>query len=262
MATASRPSDDSAEPDATTSSDAGTSARTNGANVRAPSPIDRAFLTDQPGVGTLILVRHGQQQWPDPETSVSADWVDPPLSEIGLKQAECVGRYLADKPVTAIYSSALQRAHDTGAAIAAHHPGIEVEVVEALAEIHLYQDLPQNQRAVETLGQKAMEGVWERFVQTRRWDAYPFTETSADFRRRVGWAVESTLVPHPGETVVVACHGGVINAYLSEILGLDVDMFFRPYHASVHRLLFGGGKRVIETLNEESHLAADGLLSH
>ena len=228
---------------------------------RGPSPIDRAFLTEQPDTGTLILVRHGQQQWPDPDTSVSADWVDPPLSETGRRQAECVGRWLAGKPITAVYSSHLRRAHDTGQAVAAHHD-LEVEVIEALGEIHLYRDLPQDQRATDTLGQKAMRGVWERFVQTQKWDAYPYTETSADFRRRVGWAVESAIVSHPGETIVIACHGGVINAYLAEVLGLRPDMFFRPYHASSHRVLFGHGRRVIETLNEESYLAAENLLTH
>lgn len=230
-------------------------------NARSPSPIDRAFLTDQPETGTLILVRHGQQQWPDPTTSVSADWVDPPLSGKGRAQAECVGRWLADKPIAAVYSSQLSRANDTGRAIAAHH-GLEVKVIEALAEIQMYRDLPQDQRAVDTMGEQAMRGVWERFVQTQKWDAYPYTEASADFRRRVGWAVESAIVEHPGETVVVACHGGVINAYLAELLGLQVDMFFRPYHASSHRVLFGQGRRVIETLNEESYLATEGLLSH
>ena len=228
---------------------------------RTPSPIDRAFLTGQPETGTLILVRHGQQQWPDPATSVSADWVDPPLSEFGRAQAECVGRFFADKKIDAVYSSQLSRANDTGKAIAKHHD-LDVTVIEELEEIHMYGDLPQNQRAVDTIGERAMKGVWERFVQTQKWDAYPYTERSTDFRRRVGWAVESTIVPHPGETIVVACHGGVINAYLADLLGLEVDMFFRPFHASSHRVLFGQGRRVIETLNEESYLAAEGLLSH
>lgn len=228
---------------------------------RAPSPIDRAFLTNQPGTGTLYLVRHGQQVWPDPTTSVAGDWVDPPLSETGRKQADCVGRWLADKPITAVYSSHLERANETGKAVASHH-GLDVEVVEALSEIELYRDLPAEGRVVDTMGEKAMKGIWERFVQTQKWDAYPHTEASADFRRRVGWAVESAIVSHPGETIVIACHGGVINAYLSEVLGLEVDMFFRPYHASTHRILFGNGRRVIDTLNEESYLAAEGLLTH
>ena len=39
-------------------------------------------------------------------------------------------------------------------------------------------------------------------------------------------------------------------------------MFFRPYHASSHRILFGQGRRVIDTLNDEAYLAAEGLLTH
>ena len=38
-------------------------------------------------------------------------------------------------------------------------------------------------------------------------------------------AIEGILVTHPAQTVVVACHGGVINAYVGHILGLDVDMY-------------------------------------
>jgi probable phosphoglycerate mutase len=231
------------------------------ANVRAPSPIDRAFLTGEPDTGTLILVRHGQQQWPDPDNSVSSDWVDPPLSETGRKQAECVGEFLADKPISAGYRSQQVRANDTGRANAKHH-GLAVTVIEALEEIHMYRDLPQDQRAIDIIGEQAIDGIRERFVQTQKWDAYPHTERSEDFRRRVGWAVESAIVSHPGETIVVACHGGVINAYLAEILGLKVDMFFRPYHASSHRVIHGHGRRVIETLNEECYLAADDLLTH
>lgn len=229
--------------------------------VRAPSPIDRAFLTDQPGTGTLYLVRHGQQQWPDPDTSVAGDWVDPPLSELGRKQAECVGRWLADKPIAAVYSSQLLRANDTGKAIAAHHE-LEVQVVEALEEIRMFDGLPQNERPIDIFGEVALAGIRERFVQTQKWDAYPDSERSSDFRRRIGWAVESAIVNHPGESIVIACHGGVINAYLCEILGLEVDMFFRPYHASTHRVLYGDGRRVIDTLNDEAYLAAEGLLTH
>lgn len=227
---------------------------------RPPSPIDRSFLTGIEGVGTLILVRHGQQRWPDPETSVAGDWVDPPLSELGQKQAGCVGDYLSQEPVSAVYSSALLRANDTGKAIASHH-GLDVTVFEDLAEIHLYGGLPSDSRPIDFLGEKIQKGVWERFVQSRKWDSYPHTETSVDFRRRVGFSIEASIEAHPGETVVVACHGGVINAYLADMFGLGEDMFFRPAHASVHRILYKDQRRVVSTLNETHYLAAKDLLS-
>jgi broad specificity phosphatase PhoE len=52
----------------------------------------------------------------------------------------------------------------------------------------------------------------------------------------------------------VACHGGVINAYIAEFLGINMDMFFRPAHASIHRILARHERRVVSTLNELHHL--------
>lgn len=226
-----------------------------------PHPIDRAFLTNDPEAGQLILVRHGQQQWPDPETATVGDWIDPPLSDLGRQQAKAVASYLGGEPISAVYSSHLKRAHDTGRAVA-EVADVDQVVIEQLEEINLYGDLPPDSRPIETLGEKLVVGARERFVLTRRWDSYPHSETSADFRRRVGLAVEGAIADHPGETVVVACHGGVINTYLADILGLSVDMFYRPVHASVHRIRFKGTVRAIDSLNEQTFLRDQGLISH
>ena len=225
-----------------------------------PRPIDRAFLSNDPEAGQLIMVRHGQQQWPDPETSTVGDWVDPPLSELGREQAAAVAAYLATEPVTAVYSSNLKRAFDTGQAVAERHD-IALQTISQLEEINLYGGLPADARPIDVLGEKVVSGARERFVLTRRWDSYPHSETSADFRRRVGLAMEAAIADHPGETVVVACHGGVINTYLADILGLSVDMFYRPVHASVHRVRFKGTARVIDSLNEQTFLRDQGLVS-
>jgi broad specificity phosphatase PhoE len=229
--------------------------------IEESRPIDRAFLTDDPEAGQLILVRHGQQQWPDHETATVGEWIDPPLSALGRQQAEAVARHLAGEPISVVYSSALKRAFDTGAAIAGVQD-VEHHVIEQLEEIRLYGDMPADSRPVDVLGEKIVSGARERFVHTRRWDSYPHSETSADFRRRVGYAMEAAIVDHPGETVVVACHGGVINAYLAVILDLEIDMFYRPTHTSVHRIRFKGNRRVVDSLNEQHFLQAQGLLSH
>ena len=223
-----------------------------------PSPQDRAFLTKHPDRGNLILVRHGQQEWPDRTSSSARDWINPPLSALGRRQATAVGLYLAPESVDAVYSSHLLRAHDTGIAISSQHK-LEVEVLSDLAEVGIFEQIPEGKRASDIIGEKALLGVQERFVQTKRWDAYPHSETSTDFRRRVGFAIEGILASHQGETVVVACHGGVINAYLSELLGIAADMFFRPSHASVHRLTFADGHRIVERLNEDLFLVEQGI---
>jgi len=218
------------------------------------SPIGRAFLTDDPDAGHLVLVRHGQQQFPPPGTRDFSAFVDPPLSPTGRRQAEAVARLFADQPVDAVYSSRLERAYDTGVAIASGH-GLATTIVDDLREIEMFRDLPAGCSPREEFGTVALEAAREAFVATRRWDSYPATETGDQLRARVGAALEPILAAHPGQVVVVACHGGVINAYLAQVLGLtDEDMFFRPAHASVHRVVYHGSKRVVRSLNELHHL--------
>ncbi len=228
---------------------------------RPSSPIDRAFLTDDPDAGHLVLVRHGQQEWPDPEKANTGDWVDPPLSDLGRRQADAVGDYLATEPASAIYSSQLLRAHHTGQSIADRHT-LDVTVVPTLEEIRMFEAIPDDKPVSAAVDPIVLDGARERFALTRMWDAYPHSESSLDFRRRVGYSIEGIMASHPGETVIVACHGGVINAYVALVLGLPVDFVYRPAHASVHRFRFKDDRRVIEALNDHAFLRSSDLLTY
>ncbi len=226
---------------------------------RPVSVFDRTFLTDVPGVTRLVLVRHGQQDHPDPARSTAADWIDPPLSALGRKQAAAVGRHLKDEPVDAVYCSTLSRAERTGAAIAGHHDLPMVELHE-LREIEIFRDIGER-HPKDVVGDLVLRGAQERFSRDRRWDAYPLTERSHEFEDRVVATVEGILARHQGQVVVVACHGGVINAYLAWVLGLREDMFFRPAHASVHTVLVKDDRRVVLGLNDVSHLVRRDLVT-
>ena len=133
--------------------------------------------------------------------------------------------------------------------------------MEDLAEIHMFGNLEPHQRPVDIVGEMALEGARRRFARDRRWEAYPFTESSVDFRRRVANTIEGIIHEHPGEVVAIACHGGVINAYVADFLDMEPDMFFRPAHASIHRVLARHDRRVVLTLNDLNHLHRDELLT-
>jgi probable phosphoglycerate mutase len=67
---------------------------------------------------------------------------------------------------------------------------------------------------------------------------------------------------HAGHTVAVVCHGGIINGYLSHILGLGefARGFFYPNYTSINRVAAASsGERSIVTVNETSHLRGTGL---
>ena len=171
-----------------------------------------------------------------------------------MRQAEAVGIGLEAETVAAVYASPLERALETGRAVAAHH-GLEVRELAELREIELFRDLPEGQSLLDAVDPLLLRGVRERFTRERRWDVYPYGETGDELRHRVVMAFEGIIATHPGATVVVACHGGVINAYLGSVLGIvHEDMWFRPNHASVHRVVAHGERRVVRSLNEVHHL--------
>ena len=227
-----------------------------------PDAFARAFLTGMEGTGEVILVRHGQQAYPSERGGDRSAWVDAPLSELGRRQAAAVGEALAGQPIDAVYSSNLQRAKDTGDQVAGHH-GLEVGVMESLREIEMFRDVPEGEDVLDVVDPMLLLGARERFANERRWDVWPLTETGDEFRHRVLMALESILVRHPGQRVAIACHGGVINIVAAAVLGMrDEDMFFRPAHASVHRIGVLGARRVIWSHNETHHLVAEDLLTH
>ncbi len=231
----------------------------------APHPLDRAFLTGIDGVTDVALVRHGQQDFAD--DGVVADYVDPHLSELGRRQAETVADHLAvafptpDRPPVAVYSSDLHRARDTGVAIADRH-GLTPTEIGDLREIGTFAEAPEGARMRDLVDDVTLAAMRQRFVRERRWDVYPYGEDGRNFRRRVMTALEAIALRHAGEHVVVACHGGVINVLVAEIVRTAADMVYRPAHASVHRFRHHDGQWAIDRLNEIHHLEAAGVLSY
>ena len=86
------------------------------------------------------------------------------------------------------------------------------------------------------------------------WHRAPGAESGAGFRARVRGAVESILDGHPEENVLVFAHGGVINAYIGDLLGLRQEMFFLPENTSLNSVDFEGETRTVRFLNDVLHL--------
>jgi broad specificity phosphatase PhoE len=228
---------------------------------RAPSVFDYgwyAFLTEAEPTTELVLLRHAQQALLSTATDRFADAVDPELSALGVRQAELAGRRFAGERVDAVYSSNLRRAERTAAEVGRHH-GLQPVIAEDLREVDVFRDLPPDMTLEEALGRALLMGVRERMMVERRWDVYPLSESSAEFRKRSVNAIEGIAATHEGERVVIACHGGVINAYLAHHLGIAQDMFFRPAHTSVSVVRVGHhGVRALQSLGDVHHLAVEG----
>jgi probable phosphoglycerate mutase len=221
------------------------------ARQRVPGAFDLAFLSGTQNITELILVRHGQQDYD--ETGPAGQMIDPPLSALGRSQARLVGMALSTERIDAVYASPLQRALDTGNEIARHHR-MEPIVVDDLREVEIFRDVPPERTPLEVIGRRALVGARERMVTEKSWDVYPLSEPSYEFHKRVVNAIEGIIAAHPDQRVVIACHGGVINAYIGHIIGAKYDMFFRPAHTSINVVAAGGGRRALYRLNDAHHL--------
>lgn len=197
----------------------------------------------------LILIRHGLPV----RRELSEGIADPELSSAGLAQAEHLAEYLAPEPIDAVYASPLRRAHQTALPLAARK-GLDVVVVDGVAE----WDRNSNEYVpIEEL--KAADDPRYHAMMRGEWSVHE--ETQEEFRARVVDALDGLVDRHPGQRIAVSCHGGVINAYLSHVLGLPVGPgFFYPNYTSIHRVAASrGGHRSVVTVNETSHLRGTGL---
>lgn len=226
----------------------------NDGNQRPVPLLEHALLVGDPSYGQLILVRHGQQASNDLNDPHRSKGGDPPLSDLGLRQAEAAADELAGEPLEAVYCSHIIRAATTARAIAARH-GLEPVVDPGLAEVGVYRDIPAGRTVLDEIGESGIAEVRRKFMAHRRWDAFPMTETTVEVEARVLPAIERIRDAHGDSSrVAVVCHGGVINIVLRRVLGVDADMFFYPAHASISRLGRGDGRMMVRTLNEDGHL--------
>jgi broad specificity phosphatase PhoE len=168
----------------------------------------------------LLLLRHGESIW-----NAERLWQgqgDPPLSEIGWRQArECVASFEGAAPEIVV-SSDLRRASDTAHTIATAF-GREVRTDPRWREWHI--------------------GAWSGFTREQiqeRWpDEYrafrsgdrdfapPGGESRRALEERVRSALQELTQRHAGARVLVVSHRGPIRMLLPEI---------RPGHAELLRL--------------------------
>ena len=66
--------------------------------------------------------------------------------------------------------------------------------------------------------------------------------------------IDRIATDHPGQRVVVACHGGVIGAYLSRCFDSRVDNVMAIHHTSISTVRVAGERRVVLGANDYSHL--------
>jgi len=208
----------------------------------------------------LYLIRHGRANYDNDDfvQTPRGHQYDPPLSGAGREQAAILARrLLLSDPPTAVVSSPLRRARETAIAYA-EPAGIEPEYDMDLAEAFIGGW--ENRSFEEIIATD--EAMLARF---RRHDAFwrhaPGAEDLDAFRERVTGGIERALARNPEGNLYVFCHGGVVNAYVAPLFGLEQEMFFVPENTSINVLAVEGDRRVVRFLNDARHLTEPQLFA-
>jgi broad specificity phosphatase PhoE len=186
----------------------------------------------------LLLIRHS-------EPHAERDAFDPPLTAAGRRLAAHTGEWLAGEGITTVYSSSTLRALET-AQLIAERAGVPLVGHEGLVEFgggYEYVPVDELRRTDDA-----------RWAAMAAGDLTVYGTDAPTFRAGVTAAIEAIVDAHPGDTVAVVTHAGVINAYLGGVLGIDRLLWVELDYAAVCRLAVSrGGVRSVLSLNERPH---------
>jgi probable phosphoglycerate mutase len=156
------------------------------------------------------LARHAETAIP---TTFHGAESDVELGEHGKRQAAAAAGWFAELKPTAVVSSAMIRARDTAAPIAA-----------ACGVPHLIEPL-LHERKVGPLSRKPRaeaDHIWDdtisRWLKGETAYSYPGMESFDELRDRTLPAFERVVSAHPGGRVLIVCHGVVCKVLLLSLL--------------------------------------------
>jgi broad specificity phosphatase PhoE len=200
----------------------------------------------------LLLVRHGTT-----EANVRVPYIlqgssiDLPLNDNGRRQARQVADFLADRPIKSVYSSPLQRAAETAAAIAERH-ALSVTRIPEITECHVGV---WEGKDWDTIAREDPE-AYRRFHDDPAMHPYLGGESYTDVLRRALPAFERLLQQHVGETIVVVAHNIVNRAFAAHLLGLELRKAktLAQDNCCVNVIHHTDGKSTLLTMNSVFHL--------
>lgn len=201
----------------------------------------------------VIAIRHGETDWN--ASARMQGQTDIPLNARGLEQARRVAAALRDETLAAIYSSDLARAAQTAAAIGAA-VGQPVRHDAGLRErgFGIFEGFTPDEVSLR----------WP--LENQRWRGRDVNygpeggEVLHAFHARSVEAAERLAARHPGQTIVLVAHGGVLDSLYRAAARIDLaaPRTWRVGNATINRLLHTASGFSLVGWSDDFHLEDEG----
>ncbi len=181
--------------------------------MAGPAPPNLATVGTTPT--TLLMVRHAETT--DNAAMRLSGWTDTDLSPRGEVQVRLLAEHVnrAHPDLMALYASPLTRARRTAEAIGAltgHAPILQDDLREMYFGEMDGRPFEELHAAYGDLLKADEDAELDDFM-------WPSGESRSGFRERVRRAIGQIAAEHPGQTVGVVTHGGVIAVFLTILHG-------------------------------------------
>jgi probable phosphoglycerate mutase len=202
-------------------------------------------------VTRVVAVRHGQTEW-NAQARIQGH-TDIGLDATGLRQAQALGAALAGAGLDAIYASDMARALQTAQAVA-DRTDLAVTADAGLRE--------RGFGVFEGMTHAAVAERWPDLAERWRRRDPAFGpeggEALADFYARAVACAERIAARHPGQTIALVAHGGVLDCLYRAAtrVALQAPRTWQLGNASINRLLYSAGGFALVGWNDAMHLDA------
>lgn len=197
----------------------------------------------------LFVVRHGETQWNVIEKQQGH--LDSPLTDRGIKQAQCLAEGLLDKNIDVLYSSDLGRAMHT-AEIIAKKLNLEIHKDPRLRERHL----GSMQRLTKTQFANQFPQEAAQFDSGDPEYILPGGESANQRFNRSIECTEELAKREAGKRILIVAHGGVLNSFFYKALNLPLTQpcRFSLFNASISSFSITNNQWRLDTWGETTHL--------
>ena len=172
----------------------------------------------------LYLIRHGLSyvNMPNWRPQKEPEGWDAGLTPVGRKQSKALASWMKDSvpEVDAIYASTMKRARETASPVGLAY------MADVIFDDRL-RELTNNRIDHSALPPNELPTEYNNINPYNR-PFFPiaaktyYAETWSHFRVRVGLFMEDLVNQHKGETILVITHGGVIGAFLDNVLNVGL----------------------------------------
>jgi len=167
----------------------------------------------------VLLIRHGENDWVGTDR-LAGRTSGVHLNEKGQQQAAELAQLLQQQPITAIYSSPLERCMQTAQPVA-EALKLPVTIEPGVLEV----DYGEWQAG--SLKELAKLPEWKLVQHYPSTFRFPKGETLREVQSRAVGAIEQIRDAHPNAVVAVFSHGDIIRTTIAHYLGTPLDLFQR-----------------------------------